>query len=40
MVLLIYAEKALTKSSTFHDKTSEETRNRKNVPQYNKDYIG
>jgi hypothetical protein len=36
MILSINAEN----STSFHDKRSEETRNRRNVPQHNKSYIG
>jgi hypothetical protein len=39
MILSIDAKKSLWQNSTpFHDKSSEETRNRKNVIQHNKEY--
>jgi ubiquitin-protein ligase len=38
--LSIDADKSLQQNSaTFHDKSSDETRKRKNVPQHNKGYI-
>jgi hypothetical protein len=40
MILSIDAGKAFDKNPTlFHDKSSEETRNRRNLPQHSKDYI-
>jgi hypothetical protein len=33
------AEKTFAKSIPFHDKSSEETRNRRSVPQHNKGYM-
>jgi hypothetical protein len=40
MIISIDTEKNLQQNSTsFHDKSSDETRNRMNVPQYNKGYI-
>jgi hypothetical protein len=40
MILSIDTEKVFDKNPTpFHDKSSEETRNRRNVPQHNKGYI-
>jgi hypothetical protein len=40
LIISIDAEKAFDKKSTpFQDKSSDETRNRRNVPQYNKGYI-
>jgi hypothetical protein len=40
MILSINADKAFDKiQHPLYDKSSEETRNRRNVPQHNKDYI-
>jgi hypothetical protein len=39
MIISIDAERAFENSTTFHDKSSDETRNRRNVPQHNKGYI-
>jgi hypothetical protein len=40
MILSIDAEKAFDKiQHPFHDKSFEETRNKRNIPQHNKGYI-
>jgi hypothetical protein len=36
---IISIDKFQQNSTSFHDKSSQETRNGKNVPQYNKNYI-
>jgi hypothetical protein len=39
MILSIDEKKPLKNPTPFYDKSSEETRNRRNVPQHNKAYI-
>jgi hypothetical protein len=39
MIISIVAESLLQNSTSFHDKNSEEARNRSNIPKQNKDYI-
>jgi hypothetical protein len=39
MILSIDERKPLRKPTSFHDKISEETRNRRNISQHNKGYI-
>jgi hypothetical protein len=40
MIISIAAEKASDKNSiSFNDKSSDETRNKRNIPQHNKGYI-
>jgi hypothetical protein len=39
MIITTDAEKPLTNSESFHDKSAGETRKRRNVPQCNKGYI-